>query len=288
MRTYLLSAVAAAAVIAGTHSLYADEAAAKRWIDTEFQPSSLSKDEQMSEMQWFINAAQPYAGMEINVLSEGIPTHGYEAEVLTKAFEEITGIKVNHQILGEGEVVQAVQTQMQTKRNLYDGYVNDSDLIGTHSRLQLAYNLTDMMAGDWAATTSPTLDLDDFMGTQFTTGPDGDLYQLPDQQFANLYWFRKDWFDREDFQQAFKAKYGYDLGVPVNWSAYEDIAEFFSNDVKEIDGTAIYGHMDYGKRAPDLGWRMTDAWLSMAGAGSKGEPNGVPIDEWGIRMEAGS
>ena len=46
--------------------------------------------------------------------------------------------------------------------------------------------------------------------------------------------------------------------------------------------------MDYGKRAPDLGWRMTDAWLSMAGAGSKGLPNGVPIDEWGIRMEKGS
>ena len=46
--------------------------------------------------------------------------------------------------------------------------------------------------------------------------------------------------------------------------------------------------MDYGKRAPDLGWRMTDAWLSMAGASSKGLPNGRPIDEWGIRMEAGS
>ena len=36
----------------------------------------------------------------------------------------------------------------------------------------------------------------------------------------------------------------------------------------------VYGHMDYGKRAPDLGWRMTDAWLSMAGAGDKGLPNG--------------
>ena len=46
--------------------------------------------------------------------------------------------------------------------------------------------------------------------------------------------------------------------------------------------------MDYGKRAPDLGWRMTDAWLSMAGASSKGLPNGRPIDEWGIRMEEGS
>ena len=33
---------------------------------------------------------------------------------------------------------------------------------------------------------------------------------------------------------------------------------------------------------------MTDAWLSMAGAGSKGLPNGIPIDEWGIRMEAGT
>lgn len=76
-------------------------------------------------MQWFINAAEPFKGMEINVLSEGIPTHSYESEVLTKAFEEITGIKVNHQILGEGEVVQAVQTQMQTGRNLYDAYVND-------------------------------------------------------------------------------------------------------------------------------------------------------------------
>ena len=57
--------------------------------------------------------------------------------------------------------------------------------------------------------------------------------------------------------------------------------------VKEIDGKRIYGHMDYGKRAPDLGWRMTDAWLSMAGASSKGLPNGRPIDEWGIRMGRG-
>ncbi len=130
--------------------------------------------------------------------------------------------------------------------------------------------------------------MDDFIGKSFTTGPDGKLYQLPDQQFANLYWFRKDWFDKPEIKKGFKAKYGYDLGVPVNWSAYEDIAEYFTNDVKNIDGVRVYGHMDYGKRAPDLGWRMTDAWLSMAGAGSVGKPNGVPVDEWGIRMEKGT
>ncbi|MEZ5826159.1 MAG: ABC transporter substrate-binding protein [Geminicoccaceae bacterium] len=283
-----MGSIAAIGLVCAAGQAFAGMAEAEKWVDEEFQPSALSRDEQLGEMEWFIKAAEPFAGMEINVLSETIPTHEYESKVLTKAFEEITGIKVNHQLLGEGEVVQAVQTQMQTNRNLYDAYVNDSDLIGTHSRLQLAYNLTDFMAGDGADVTNPGLDLDDFMGKSFTTGPDGDLYQLPDQQFANLYWFRKDWFDREDLQAQFREKYGYELGVPVNWSAYEDIAEFFSVHVKEIDGTQVYGHMDYGKRAPDLGWRMTDAWLSMAGAGSKGLPNGRPIDEWGIRMEEGS
>ena len=288
MRTNTVAATLAIAAMAFASPGQAGQAEAEKWVNDEFQPSTLSKADQMKEMEWFIKAAEPFQGMEINVLSETIPTHEYESKTLTKAFEEITGIKVNHQLLGEGEVVQAVQTQMQTGRNLYDAYINDSDLIGTHSRLQLAVNLTDWMAGEGKDVTNPMLDVDDFMGISFTTGPDGKLYQLPDQQFANLYWFRYDWFQRDDLKAAFKKKYGYDLGVPVNWSAYEDIAAFFSEDVKEIDGVRVYGHMDYGKRAPDLGWRMTDAWLSMAGAGSKGLPNGRPVDEWGIRMEEGS
>jgi glycerol transport system substrate-binding protein len=288
MKAYLMASAAVLALAWLPGQAMADMAAAERWVDQEFQPSTLSREEQLAEMEWFIKAAEPFRGMEINVLSETIPTHAYESQVLTKAFEEITGIKVNHQLLGEGEVVQAVQTQMQTNRNLYDAYVNDSDLIGTHSRLQAAINLTDWMAGEGADVTNPNLDLEDFIGISFTTGPDGKVWQLPDQQFANLYWFRKDWFDREDLKQRFREKYGYELGVPVDWSAYEDIADFFTNDVKEIDGVRVYGHMDYGKRAPDLGWRMTDAWLSMAGAGDKGLPNGRPVDEWGIRMEEGS
>ena len=263
-------------------------AAIKKWSNGEFSLSTLSAKEREKELEWFHNAAKPFKGMSIKVLSETIPTHEYESKVLTKAFEEITGIKVNHQLLGEGDVVMAVQTQMQTNVSIYDAYINDSDLIGTHARMQQAVNLTKWMAGEGKDVTLPTLDLNDFIGKQFTTGPDGDLYQLPDQQFANLYWFRKDWFDRPEIKKGFKAKYGYDLGVPLNWSAYEDIAKYFSEDVKNIDGVRIYGHMDYGKRAPDLGWRMTDAWLSMAGAGDVGKPNGIPVDEWGIRMEKGS
>jgi glycerol transport system substrate-binding protein len=58
-------------------------------------------------------------------------------------------------------------------------------------------NLTDYMAGKGKEYTNPGLDLKDFIGTSFTTAPDGKLYQLPDQQFANLYWFRADLFARQ-------------------------------------------------------------------------------------------
>lgn len=275
------------AILIGTYggTANADTAAAKRWIDSEFQPSTLSKAEQLEEMQWFIDAARPFIGMRIKVVSETIPTHEYESKVLAQAFEEITGIKVIHDLIQEGDVIEKIQTQFLTSVNLYDAWINDSDLIGTHTRYPYVLNLTEWMNGEGKSVTLPTLDIEDFIGRSFTTGTDGDLYQLPDQQFANLYWFRYDWFTRSDLKKQFKDAYGYDLGVPINWSAYEDIAEFFTEHVREIDGNAIFGHMDYGKKAPDLGWRFTDAWLSMAGAGDKGLPNGKPVDDWGIRVE---
>ncbi|MBN7759234.1 carbohydrate ABC transporter substrate-binding protein [Nitratireductor aquimarinus] len=265
----------------------ADMDAAKAFLDAEIgDMSALSRADQEAEMQWFIDAAQPFAGMEIKVVSETITTHEYESQVLAPAFEAITGIKITHDLIGEGDVVEKLQTQMQSGENIYDAYVNDSDLIGTHWRYQQVRNLTDFMANEGADVTNPGLDLDDYIGTQFTTAPDGKLYQLPDQQFANLYWFRYDWFNDPAIMAEFKEKYGYDLGVPVNWSAYEDIAEFFTG--REIDGVKVYGSMDYGKKDPSLGWRYTDAWMSMAGMGDKGEPNGLPVDEWGIRVNENS
>ncbi|GAW94549.1 MULTISPECIES: ABC transporter substrate-binding protein [Colwellia] len=263
----------------------ADMLAAEKWINNEFKESTLTKEQQMKEMQWFINAARPFKGMTIRVVSERIDTHVYEAKVLAKAFQEITGIKLVHEITGEDDVVKKIATQIELDYSIYDAYINDSDFIGTHYRSGKVVSLTDFMAGEGKEVTLPSLDLEDFIGLSFTTGPDGKLYQLPDQQFANLYWYRADWFDRADFKASFKKLYGYELGVPQNWSAYEDIAEFFTIHVKTIDGKKIYGHMDYGKKDPSLGWRFSDAWLSMAGAGDKGIPNGLPVDEWGIRVE---
>ncbi len=135
-RLGLLSA-AAVVWLAASGPAVADMAAAEKWVNDEFQPSTLSKEEQMKEMEWFIKAAEPFKGMEIKVVSETIPTHEYESKVLTKAFEEITGIKVTHDLIQEGDVIEKLQIQMQSGENVFDAYINDSDLIGTTSAMAM-------------------------------------------------------------------------------------------------------------------------------------------------------
>ena len=140
-------------------------------------------------MKWFIEAAAKLKAQgvnEINVVSETITTHEYESKTLAKAFSEITGIKVTHDLIQEGDVVEKLQTSMQSGKSIYDGWISDSDLIGTHYRYGAILPLSDYMAGAGKEWTNPNLDLKDFIGTKFTTAPDGKLYQLPDQQFANV------------------------------------------------------------------------------------------------------
>ena len=84
----------------------ADMAAANAFLDNEIAGLSvLSREEQEAEMQFFVDAAKPFEGMEIKVVSETITTHEYESQVLAPAFTAITGIKITHDLIGEGDVV---------------------------------------------------------------------------------------------------------------------------------------------------------------------------------------
>ena len=134
------TAMALALMAMGSAPAWADIEAAKAFLDAEIGDlSTLSRADQEAEMQWFVDAAKPFAGMEIHVVSESLTTHKYESEVLAPAFTAITGIKVIHDLIQEGDVVEKIQTQMQTGENIYDGYINDSDFIGTHWRLSLIH-----------------------------------------------------------------------------------------------------------------------------------------------------
>jgi hypothetical protein len=132
----------------------ADDATIQKWIDSEFQPSTLSKASSSRRWSGSIKAAQPFAGMEINIVSETITTHEYESKTLAKAFSEITGIKLKHDLIQEGDVVEKLQTQMQSGKNVYDGWINDSDLIGTHFRYGRP-SAVDYMAGEGKDVTKP-------------------------------------------------------------------------------------------------------------------------------------
>ena len=124
----------------------------------------------MKEMEWFINAAEPSAAWRSTSSPRPSPRTSTSRKVLAKAFTEITGIKVKHDLIQEGDVVEKLQTQMQSGQNIYDGWINDSDLIGTHFRYNQAVNLTDWMAGEGKDVTLPTLDVDDFIGKSFAHG----------------------------------------------------------------------------------------------------------------------
>jgi glycerol transport system substrate-binding protein len=192
-----VAAIAAVSFAVSAPVRAADEAVIQKWI-AEFTPSTLSKEDQKKELEWFAKAAEPFKGMEINVVSETITTHEYESQTLAKAFSELTGIKLKHDLIQEGDVVEKLQTQMQSGKNVYDGWINDSDLIGTHFRYGQTVILSDYMTGEGKDVTNPQLDVNDFIGKSFTTGPDGKLYQLPDQQFANLYCNPYDWVSNQD------------------------------------------------------------------------------------------
>ena len=258
-----------------------------KWLQT-FQPSALTKEEQIAELKWFNLASASLRGIKIKSAAERINTHIWERDVLAKAFKEITGIEVEHEIILEGDVVRRLTEQMMTGRTIHHIYVNDADLIGTHLRLNRVVDIGEYIKSEGKTYTNPGLDLDDFLNLECGQDYDGRQLQLPDQQFPNLYWFRYDWFSDPKTQAAFKKKYGYDLGVPVNWAAYEDIAAFFTGrKMKNPDGSEVtaFGHLDYGEPSPYLGPRFSDSWLSIAGMGDMGLPNGFPVDEWGIRVE---
>ena len=66
-------------------------------------------------------------------------------------------------------------------------------------------------------------------GKVISQSMDGDVHTLQ---------YRTDLFGDPKEQEAFKAKYGYDLAPPKTWTQYYDIAEFFTRPDQGLYGTA--------------------------------------------------
>jgi len=62
---------------------------------------------------------------------------------------------------------------------------------------------------------------------ELVTMDDGKVMAVPQYWNAPMYFYRKDLFDDPKNKSDFKAKYGYELGVPTTWDQLVDIADFF-------------------------------------------------------------
>ena len=66
----------------------------------------------------------------------------------------------------------------------------------------------------------------------------GKIYGFPDDGDVFLFYYRKDIFARPDLQQAFKAKYNYDLAPPKTWKQFDEIGSFLTEALKS---EGVYG-----------------------------------------------
>jgi multiple sugar transport system substrate-binding protein len=61
--------------------------------------------------------------------------------------------------------------------------------------------------------------------------------------------YRKDWFNRPEIKNEFKAKYKRDLAPPKTWDEFKQVAEFFQN--RTIDGKKVYGAYIFTERGSE-------------------------------------
>jgi multiple sugar transport system substrate-binding protein len=90
--------------------------------------------------------------------------------------------------------------------------------------------------------TSPDLDLDDYYDAYLEGSKyKGKTYGMPYQFWLMAYFYRKDLFADPKHKRAFKRKYGYELGIPEDYTQFYDTAEFFTMD-RDNDGSVdLYG-----------------------------------------------
>ncbi|WP_159065028.1 ABC transporter substrate-binding protein [Thaumasiovibrio subtropicus] len=264
----------------------------QKWAQA-FEPSVLSLSQRKEEFTWFHDVSAELSNQRLYVVGEANEATYYESQFLSRVFEEITGISVTYDVVDREELIARLYTQLERGVEEYDAFLIDGNLLSTFVPQGKFVSLTQYMKNEGKSSLSPYLDLDDFDFLSASQLPKGELWQLPGFSYPVVYWFRYDWFSNPELQASFEAQYDYPLGVPVNWAAYADIAEFFHgralrnpNDT-EVDAE---GHADFTLITQTHLPRLAGGLLAIAGlvksdstqlSGSSG------IDSWGLALSEG-
>jgi ABC-type glycerol-3-phosphate transport system substrate-binding protein len=158
---------------------------------------------------------------------------------LVQDYEKEAGVKVT--VIQEpwGSFLNRVSADWAAKGTSFDMVVGDSQWIGQAATQGHYVDLTDWMKGKGIDKTVTPATLQ-YYGTY-----NGKYYAFPTEGDALGWAYRKDLFEDPKEKEAFKAKYGYDLGIPADITQLRDIAEFFTRKDKNLYGIAVYTQKDY-------------------------------------------
>ena len=166
---------------------------------------------------------------------------------LSKDFTASTGIDMNFEFVPWTNFADRFLNELNSGGKLCDLMIGDSQWIGGGATYGHYVQLNDFFDAEG-------ISMDDFLPATvyaYSTWPKGEpnYYALPAMGDALGWVYRKDWFAKPELQEAFKAEYGRDLGVPSTWNELMDVAKFFQG--REIDGETRYGAAIYTERGSE-------------------------------------
>lgn len=209
-----------------------------------------------------VEAAKKYAGTEISIVWEAGLQSLDPLNFSGPLWEQLTGIKVN--------VVEVPTDQMFTKimqdyrsgaaaydaLNVIPSWMPDLVKAGAMEPLDGfvdQYGYRDELQDIAAAYRDNQMKVDD------------KIYGFPDDGDVMLLYYRKDIFEDPAMQEEFKAKHGYDLAPPTDWTQFAEIGQFITDKMAPTTygagffRSAPYNHYMFQERFRMEGGKFFDA-----------------------------
>ncbi len=173
-----------------------------------------------------VAAAKKYAGAEITIVWEAGLQSLDPLNFSGPKWQELTGIKVKVIEVPTAEMFTKILQEHRAGTGAYDALnvvpTWMADLVRAGALEPLDSYVDKYGFREELQNIAPT-----YRDNQMTV--DGKIYGFPDDGDLFILYYRKDIFEDPANREAFKAKYGYDLGPPATWQQYAEIGQFLTD-----------------------------------------------------------
>jgi multiple sugar transport system substrate-binding protein len=172
------------------------------------------------------NGVQP--GTTVNVFVDG-GINAVPFELYKDKIKQESGIDVVLTTVSQADVYTKLATEFASGGGSYDLVTYFPALLPEFASLKYLRPMDDLVA-----VRDPKVDDIIAPFRELYCNYDGKLYALTYDGDLHVYYYRKDVVTNPREQRDFKAKYGYNLGVPQTWQQQKDFAQFFTRKKGDI------------------------------------------------------